>query len=283
MLQIANDHLRVDLLDPVVDRERLGHRYCAGGYIWQVHDPRSGPLLAGPEWPKPAPGAFNGQGLPESFRHRRRSGEPLTWSGNRGVALGAGELALLVDSSVSLAQPCEWQVALAPAHAVFSTRQQAVGIHYRLERTVQLVARTLLSTTRVTNHGTSAFPVEWFAHPFFALTAGQISAEVPAGSVLVKNPAFALASRTLTQLRVFRDEKDGHLDTLRLPADQPLVVRLNHPKLSGIDFRTSFAPSECLIWGNSNTFSIEPYHAFELGPGAAREWSVGYDFGVPLT
>ena len=69
MLSLANRTLRVELLDPADDAARRGPRYCRGGYIWQVHDQQAGPLLTGPEWPHPTPTPFNGQGLPESFRH----------------------------------------------------------------------------------------------------------------------------------------------------------------------------------------------------------------------
>ena len=88
MLQLSNGELRVDLLDPVADAARQGVRYCWGGYIWQVREACGEPLLTGPEWPNATPSAFNGQGLPESFRHTRFEGRPLTWNGDHGLAVG---------------------------------------------------------------------------------------------------------------------------------------------------------------------------------------------------
>jgi hypothetical protein len=33
------------------------------------------------------------------------------------------------------------------------------------------------------------------------------------------------------------------------------------------------------VWGNSNTWSIEPYITSELAAGATRTWTLRYEFG----
>ncbi len=67
---LENDSLRVEALDPEIDRSRLGARYCAGGYVYQVTDLALGaPLLAGPRWGDDGLkfDPSSGQGLPDSF------------------------------------------------------------------------------------------------------------------------------------------------------------------------------------------------------------------------
>ena len=64
MLSLRNDSLHVALLDPLADRDRFGVRYCTGGYIFQITDPRHGPLLI-------------------------RSGRPTTSSSNELCAVGS--------------------------------------------------------------------------------------------------------------------------------------------------------------------------------------------------
>jgi hypothetical protein len=279
MLEIAGDTLRVELLDPAVDRALLGPRFASGGYIWQVHDHRVGPLLTGPEWPAAAPLPFNGQGAPESFRHRTRAGRPLTWSDSRGIALGVGEIAEQAGE-VRVVASCEWSVARWACGARWQTRHAALGFDYQLERTVEIFGREVRSTTRLTNRASTSLELEWFVHPFFALTDGRIALDVPRASALPENAGFALTQGHFTQKRIFEGQHDGQFELLRLPPGEPLRCRLSHPKLSHVDFATSFVPSECPVWGNGNTFSIEPYLSASLPPASALAWHLSYVFGA---
>lgn len=278
MTSLESGDLRLELLDPTTDHARLGPRFCWGGFIWQVHHRVAGPLFTGPEWPDPAPLPFNGQGLPESFRHKTRAGKPLTWQGDQGVALGAGAL-VSAGSEVRLTTPCTWTATDFACGARYRTRQAAAGCDYQLERTVELLGDELRSTSRLTNHASQPLTLEWFAHPFFALSSGRIELQLPPATQLKENPGFALDAGLLRQKRAFVGKDDGHFDVLTLPPGEPLTCRVSHPRLTHIDFATSFVPSECVIWGNGNTFSIEPYLALHLAPGESFAWHLSYRFG----
>lgn len=286
MLHLANRELSVELLDPAADAARQGWRYCWGGYIWQIHDAKLGPLLAGPEFPKPDPTAFNGQGLPESFRHRRRdTGTALTWSGETGVAIGAGSLAaipglLAADpNSVRVVEPCRWTVKSSADQVTFATRSSAAGFSYELTRRIELSGRTLTSYTALTNVGSPPLVLQWFAHPFWALTSNQAQVQLPAGTTITDNPSFAVDGAGLLRFqRPFLAESDGQLSFLTLPSNGELAVSLDHPTLKRVTFATSFVPDECPFWANSHTVSVEPYLNLSLAPGETRRWHVRYGF-----
>jgi hypothetical protein len=282
MIELKNTELRLDVLDPVADHARLGPRFCGGGFIWQVSDPIVGPLLSGPEWPHPAPAAFNGQGLPESFRHRTLDGRPLTWRGETGVALGAGELRAMPDGRVELVAPCRWTITSAPAWIEFVTDHHAAGSHYAIQRRIELEGRTVRSLTRLTNLSPdSDLMLEWFAHPFFPLVDGLVGAKMASNAVLPDNPGFALRDGTLVQKRRFASPTDGHMDRgLLLPRDSPFRATLKHPSVAEVSFETSFVPDACVIWGNDRTFSFEPYLTLHLAPGVTRDWWLSYRFGA---
>jgi hypothetical protein len=137
MLTLTDARLRVEVLDPEAAAELplQGLRFCRGGYVWQVHDERLGPLLSGPEYPAPAPVPFNGQGLPESFRHRTRDGRPLTWRGGEGLAPGIGRLGLDARGEPILVAPCAWTITRLPGQLVFQTRDAGAGLAYELAPT----------------------------------------------------------------------------------------------------------------------------------------------------
>lgn len=279
MVTLANAELSVQLLDPVADRDRLGSRYCWGGYIWQVFDAEGHALVTGPEWPHPTPRPFNGQGLPESFRFRRRSGEPLTWNGREGIHIGGGRIGLDDKREAVVIEPCAWTLERTADALVYRTDQRTLGYETALVREIRLTGRSVLSVSRLTNRAAQPLSLEWFPHPFFALTDRLIEAEVPPACRLAENPGFSLEGRRLASRKRFDGERDGHMDFLLLPPGVPVRARLSHPRLRYVDFATSYAPSECVIWGNGNTFSIEPYLAAVLAPGETKEWSVTTTFG----
>lgn len=280
MLSLANADLRVELMDPAAEQARLGPRFCWGGFIWQVHDRKVGPLLSGPEWPKADPRPVNGQGLPESFRHSTTTGQPLLWDGATGLAPGAGTLGRDAQGAVIVTTPCTWEIDQQPDRILYRTGQEVGRWSYALERMIELHGRQVRSRSRLTNRGATPLVLEWFAHPFFALQAdGLQRLTLPAGTQLPENPGYVLTGRELTFRRAFVGENDGHLEHLTLPAGRPFAASLAHPKLTGLRFATDFVPFKCVLWANGRTLSLEPFLALNLAPGESREWTLTYDFG----
>lgn len=280
MIPLANAELTVDLLDPAAEHARLGPRFCWGGYIWQVSDRNIGTLLTGPEWPELTPLPHNGQGLPESFRHSTTEGRPLLWKDNQGLAPGGGELTRDASGTVTVSEPCKWEIENRPDRIVFRTQQSALGWSYAVERTIELRGRQLVSRSKLTNTGTTRLTLEWFAHPFFALeTDGKLRAQLPLGTALPANEGYDLAKGELTFRRKFIGLHDGCLVQLEQPAGKNFSVQLTHPQLQWVRFATDFVPFKTVLWANGNTLSFEPYLALDLAPGQSREWTLTYDFG----
>ncbi|MBP6508489.1 MAG: hypothetical protein KA257_13065 [Opitutaceae bacterium] len=283
MLTLAHDALTVTLLDPgaAADRPRLGTRYCWGGYIWQVTDAQAGPLVTGPEWPETNPLPFNGQGLPESFRHAEfGTGRPLLLENGRGFIIGIGEVAPDASGALAVTQPCPWTLTRSADAIDFCTAQSGLGYGCQLTRRIALAGRTLSSTTSLTNTGDRPLPLHWFAHPFFALTDRLLTCGLPANWGMAENIGYAFAApHRLAFKRRFLHKDDGHFEKLLIGENTPLHAALSHPQLAGIVFSTDFTPDLCPVWGNSNTWSIEPYIQSELAPGATRAWTLRYEFG----
>jgi hypothetical protein len=59
-----------------------------------------------------------------------------------------------------------------------------------------------------------------------------------------------------------------------------LELEQTHPVVGSVIVTTDFAPSAMPIWGNDNTFSMEPYLEEVVEPQAFREWSISYQFGL---
>ncbi len=287
MLTLSSASLRVDLLDPAdeTERARQGTRFCWGGYVWQVTDSSAGPLLAGPEWPETRPLPFNGQGLPESFRHAELgTGRPLILEDRRGWIIGIGDVAPDASGDLAVTQPCTWSITRGTGSLEFCTAQSGGGYACQLTRRIALAGRTLTSATAITNTGSRPLPLHWFAHPFFALQDRLLTCGLPAAWGMAENVGFAFDdAHRITFKRRFLHKDDGHFEKLLVSAAAPLRAVLSHPRLRDVVFTADFTPDLCPIWGNSNTWSIEPYITSELAPGARRAWQLAYEFGPVVT
>jgi hypothetical protein len=280
MLFLKNETLTVSLLDPLGDRDKLGSRYCAGGYIWQVEDERGGPLLSGPFFPGPTTG-FDGQGAPEVFEIAL--GADAAGIGDEVCVLGVGTVRrespvkpFHVRDNPMVTRFADWTVKAGENEIAMWAHQSFRDQGAQIARRVRLRGRELESRTEVANTGEASLPLRWFAHPFFPprerLFRFSLECGVPA------NPAFEMDAEGFLRRRPDFDWSRGFFQPLQFPLGHPLRAEMEHAKTGTLALHCDFPLAAMPVWGNANAFSIEPYFHTVLTPGASASWSVHYHF-----
>ncbi len=271
MYTLKNEALEVSILDPVVDQERLGSRYCTGGYIFQVADGQHGPLLSGPTYPDDF-NWYDGQGIPDAFNLGPLY-EPAA-ANSMVLIIGVG----LCDVSMKRVHEfCRWQVQQEPATISMRTAQSFQRFGLELERTVSLHQRTLRSATRLQNTGKLPLPIHWFPHPFFPhpqtdeLCRFNIPVHFPASERYEVAESGFIARKGWPW-------QDGPFQALDHAAQNNLVVLQKHPSLGLVAGTTSYVPGYFPIWGNRHTFSWEPFLERTVGVDQETSWWIDYDF-----
>ena len=272
MYTLKNNQLTVEILDPVADSERFGVRYCTGGYIFQVHDAKLGPLLSGPTYPDSF-NWFDGQGIPDAFNL-----SPLKTAESEPKALILG-IGLCDLDARTMVEPCQWQVTQEANVVAFETEHVFDEWTVQIQRRVTLIERSVLSWIRVQNSGRRPVPIRWFPHPFFPqLPQGQdeliklnMAVEFPQSDV------YELAANGFIRRQSW-PWTDGHYQALDHNALSNLILIQRHPLLGQLTATCSFAPDFFPIWGNQNTFSWEPFLERSLASGQAYAWQIDYDF-----
>lgn len=270
MLTLSNDQLEVFLLDPMLDGERFGTRYCSGGYIFQISDVDAGELLSGPSYPESFD-PFDGQGIPDAF-----SRSPLRDPAGPHRALVIGVGLVNVDHDRIIA-PCQWDVDVQKSHFTFMTRHSFAGFAYEMRRQVSLAGRTVRSKTRLKNDGAVSFPITWYPHPFFPQPVGNELCRPSIPVHFQENDGYEMATSGFIRRKGWPWGNDRFL-VLDHEAAAPIVVLQRHPKLGLIAGSFSYAPGYFPIWGNTNTFSFEPYLERFIGAGQTLEWWVDWHF-----
>jgi hypothetical protein len=271
VLALKSDTLQVCVLDPAADRACFGTRYCTGGYIFQVLDLHHGEVLSGPTYPDSF-NWFDGQGIPDAFNLSPLRDPASTEA--EALVIGVGRCDLQANQ---VREFCVWEVERQPEALTMRTRQEHSPFALELERTVALHQRTVRSATRIRNTGKRLIPVCWFPHPFFPQPETDELCRFNAPVSMPDNPGFILAPSGFIQ-RLGWPWSDGHYQPLDHRAQAPLVVTQRHPQLGLVAAHCSYVPSYFPIWGNTRTFSWEPFLERLLAPDQELSWSIDYDF-----
>jgi hypothetical protein len=243
-------------------------------------------LLAGPKYPDPEPDTFNGQGAPDMFMDTLGGEEAAV--GDLVGCIGVGlvrrtspQEPFSVRQNPQVEEWLTWRVQQTGESITMSADGAFGEWAYALTREVSLTGKTITSRTRVQSTGRAELPIRWFPHPFFPPTRDGVQCKLSIGMTLPESPGFALDEEGWIRLRPEHNWRRGCYQALDYDASATsLSVLQRHDRVGQIRMDVNYRPSYLPIWGNANTFSIEPYHSATLGQGEQDDWTVRYTFGA---
>jgi len=287
MIRIQSGVLSLDLLDPRDggDRDKLGSRYCAGGYIWQICDSRTGhPLLSGPRYPSAAPPVFDGQGMPDMFE-TPLGGEDCGIGGQVcviGVGLvekSSGVVPFHPRDNPRVTQFCPWYVDKGGDWVIMTTAQSVGGRSITLRREVHLDGGKVVIATTVVNFGRETVDLRWFAHPFFPINTDLTCGKISPMASMPENAGYELDADGEIRMKPGYLWERGLFQVLYVPVAK-LCFTVPHPVVGSISLKTDYDVIRCAIWGNLRAFSFEPFMQRAVGPGEEASWGISADFGA---
>jgi hypothetical protein len=278
MITVGNNRLSADILDPRADQDKFGSRYCTGGYIWQAYDGNRRPLLSGPCFPSATPPVFDGQGMPEMFETPLGGGEGGV--GDLVCVIGVGLVEKSSDimpfhprNNPRVAQFCEWETEVGENWAVMTASQRFRNKSIKLRREVRLDGGRISSVNTLVNTGGETVDLSWFAHPFFPinndLTCGKILPSVS----MPDNAGYEIDGGGTIRMKPGYPWEKGLFQVLDVPPTK-LRFAVPHPIVGEIGLKTNYDAARCAVWGNSRTFSFEPFIRRAVATGEEAVWGV---------
>jgi hypothetical protein len=119
--------------------------------------------------------------------------------------------------------------------------------------------------------------MRWFPHPFFP-HSGDALCKVNIPLAPVESDGFDLREDGWIHRKNWPWDQRGHYQPLDHSAIERLVIQQRHPLLGMVSATCSYVPDFFPIWGNSNTFSWEPFFERTIAPNQDVRWWIEYDF-----
>jgi len=286
-LQSQSAPLSLDLIDPnnADDQKLLGSRYCTGGYVWQVYDGDGAPLLSGPHYPNPAPPVFDGQGMPDMFEtplggEDGAIGDQVCVIGVGLVEKSSGIVPFHPRNNPRVTQFCKWYVDKGRDWAIMNTAQRFNNRSMILRREIRLQGRRITSVTTVINFGKEAVNLRWFAHPFFPISDDFACGKISPMASMPDNAGYEAGGDGKIFMKPGYLWEKGLFQVLYVPLTK-LRFAVPHHIVGSIVMETDYDVVRCAVWGNSRTFSFEPFTQCTVGPGEDASWRICLEFGEP--
>jgi hypothetical protein len=288
MIHLQSDTVSLDLLDPRdgKDQDKLGSRYCAGGYIWQAYDRDKRPLLSGPHYPSENPPVFDGQGIPDMFETPLGGedggiGDQVCVIGVGLVEKSSGIVPFHPRNNPHVTQFCIWYVDKGGDWAIMTTSQRFDGRAITLRREIRLEGSRVSSISTVANIGKESVDLRWFAHPFFPINNDMTCGRITPQASTPDNAGYEMRDGTICMKADYPWVK-GLFHVLCVPLTK-LRFTVPHPVVGSIDLKTDYDVVRCAIWGNARTFSFEPFMQRAIVPGEETSWGIYTDFGAAVS
>ena len=283
MFHIKNKELSVQVIDPVEDKNLLGPRYCAGGYIFQVQDNSRGNLLGGPQFPDGNYDVFDGQGAPEVFetalnQDRANVNEEVLVIGVGLVSRTSSNSPFHVRDNPNVKEFTVWQIEQNLPSITMRTKQSFMGWELELCRELIIQKRILKSQTFLKNVGAKVLPIRWFAHPFFPFPKDFRACRFSVPLTFEPNPGYALNNNGYIELKQQYNWKKGLYQKIAYKQLGNFRVEQTHPIAGNVHIKCDFMPDSLAIWANNNTFSFEPFKIASVQTGQELSWSIIYSF-----
>jgi hypothetical protein len=286
MIHLHSNTLTLDILDPrdPQDQSKFGSRYCTGGYIRQAYDAKTNtPLLSGPHYPSENPPVFDGQGMPDMFDIPLGGddgpiGGQVCVIGVGMVEKSSGIVPFHPRNNPRVTRFCPWDVDVGDDWTVMTAAQRFGDRSITLRREVRLEDSRVASVNTVVNTGGETIDLRWFAHPFFPINNDFSCGKVSPMVSMPENAGYEINGDAEIRMKPSYLWEKGLFQVLYVPLTK-LQFIVPHPVVGSVSLKTDYDVVRCAIWGNSRTFSFEPFTQRAVAPDEEASWGVYADFG----